>query len=1189
MGALQARIAVFIDRNDPSEILDEAALAEAAQLWEAAQSEAGGGTPLDVFSVVAWLHWCRYVALPAGDDQDDYHRAIGLFAALFKVDPARVPEPLHTLLAADPSPADGPDQWARQAVALLKRAMAVDDPTALDQAIDLLRRTVAATRPDHPNRAGRLSNLGGALQIRFGGTGVPADLDEAIDSARKAAAATPPDDPNRAAILSNLNSALRAHFGRTGAVADLDEAIDWGRHAAVTSPANTPATGEKDEPDRRLRQAIDAIAFAQMVMSRLARGPVRDSATLGRVDYDIELLRQRVADSAGSRDRAVMLGALGCMLHTRFELAGERADLDEAVATLREALADTPADDPLRDGMLSTLGMALGTRFDKFGELADLNEAVMRARDAVVSAPADHPNRAVYLLGLGLALQTRFARIGRTADLDNAVTALRDAVAATPNGHPNRAHYLSRLGSALYRRFARIGEPADLDAAVTVLRSAVADTSVDDADWADRLSCLGLALIQVGGLAELDEAVTLLRGAVAATPAGQESLHEYFSELGLALYERFKRVGELADLNEAITTMRDALAVTPTRDQRRIAYLSNLGLALNSRFDQVGELTDLNEAVAVAQEAVASAAPDHPHRAAALSTLGFSLRTRFQQEGDNPDAEAAMHAWREAAASRSAPALKRLGAACAWGMFAASLGSWAAGADGYAVAVGLLPLLAWRGAAYDSRLRLLAEWASLAADATSCAIAAGQPERAVELLEHGRGVLWSQLLETRTDLTVLHEVAPELAIQLDEVRAALDPPRDILPPGAISEPGASTARVTDRQMALARRWDALVDQVRGLPEDRFKAFLRPPLAAELQHAAAGDGPVVVVNVGQWRCDALIVSEAGIRVIDLPALSQQTAIRRANNYLSALREFESGGRRERAITATLEWLWDSIAEPVLTGLGHDRTPAEGQSWPRLWWCPTGPLTSLPLHAAGYHDDDDDEQPSGSSVLDRVVSSYAPTLRTLIRANQARPTPPDRRLLMVALRHTPGMSELIQVDRERDILSRVTPTTGCALLEGPAATREAVKDALARHAWAHFSCHGGQDLANPSRGGLWLHDGTLTIADLAADRHHGELAFLSACQTATGGVRAPDEAITLAAALQYVGWRHVIATLWSVWDKAAADITECFYNHVVENGEPHPERAAEALHWAVRQQRQAAPDQPSRWAPFVHLGP
>jgi CHAT domain-containing protein len=53
----------------------------------------------------------------------------------------------------------------------------------------------------------------------------------------------------------------------------------------------------------------------------------------------------------------------------------------------------------------------------------------------------------------------------------------------------------------------------------------------------------------------------------------------------------------------------------------------------------------------------------------------------------------------------------------------------------------------------------------------------------------------------------------------------------------------------------------------------------------------------------------------------------------------------------------------------------------------------------------------------------------------------------------------------------------------------------------------------------------------MADLIEQRDPGprELAFLSACHTATGSPRGLDEAIHLAAAMQLLGYRHVIATL------------------------------------------------------------
>jgi len=139
------------------------------------------------------------------------------------------------------------------------------------------------------------------------------------------------------------------------------------------------------------------------------------------------------------------------------------------------------------------------------------------------------------------------------------------------------------------------------------------------------------------------------------------------------------------------------------------------------------------------------------------------------------DANAAIGCWHEAAGVRTAAVRVRIQAAHAWGRLSYSFDDKAPDAAlGYATAVGLLPLLAWRGVDRAEREQILAYCEGLAGNAAAAAIRAGRPDRATELLEHGRGVLWSQLLETRTDLAALCDAAPGLATQLMDVRAALD-------------------------------------------------------------------------------------------------------------------------------------------------------------------------------------------------------------------------------------------------------------------------------------------------------------------------------------------------------------------------------------------------------------------------------
>jgi CHAT domain len=422
----------------------------------------------------------------------------------------------------------------------------------------------------------------------------------------------------------------------------------------------------------------------------------------------------------------------------------------------------------------------------------------------------------------------------------------------------------------------------------------------------------------------------------------------------------------------------------------------------------------------------------------------------------------------------------------------------------------------------------------------------------------------------------------------------------------------------DRRTSLSMEWDRLVEQVREL--DQFKDFLRP-LRIDALLPVAQHGPVAVINISEWRCDALVVGTSQVEVVKLHHVTAAVVAEHVQAYLQALRQVDQavqklhearrrydGGEntlaavmaytqakqavlaanhaRDETLNVILRWLWDEIAEPVLSFLGFRCTPSDGQPWPRLWWCPTGLLTLLPLHAAGCYDARG--QSAGEAVPDRVVSSYTPTLRALLEARQPWSLPPSgERLLVVALAETVGQLPLDGADRDRNLLASLF-SERCTLLRGADATWQAVHRMLPRHRWVHFSCHGGQDLMNPTRGGLLLHDRLLTIADIGPGKYRGEFAFLSACQTATGGVGLPDEAITLVAAMHYSGYRHVIGTLWSVYDQTASDVAEAVYRDLTLSGRFEPARSAQALHSAIQGLReQGIPA--SAWVPFIHTGP
>ncbi len=234
-----------------------------------------------------------------------------------------------------------------------------------------------------------------------------------------------------------------------------------------------------------------------------------------------------------------------------------------------------------------------------------------------------------------------------------------------------------------------------------------------------------------------------------------------------------------------------------------------------------------------------------------------------------------------------------------------------------------------------------------------------------------------------------------------------------------------------------------------------------------------------MNISPWRCDALIVTQDGVQAIRLPGLTSEEVTRRTAAFLRALQgdapadpelpftealkaRARSLAERDEVLQSTTEWLWDVIADPVLTALGASQVSPPGPPM-RLWWCPTGLLTLLPLHGAGYHQARD-----GRTVLDRAVSSYTPTLRALGEARKPRPVAPSDagRLLFVGVPEAPDQLQMAEdVAREQDFLAGHFPG-GLTVLSGPEATVAAVQAAMPGHRWVHLSCHGYQDLRDPS---------------------------------------------------------------------------------------------------------------------------
>lgn len=201
---------------------------------------------------------------------------------------------------------------------------------------------------------------------------------------------------------------------------------------------------------------------------------------------------------------------------------------------------------------------------------------------------------------------------------------------------------------------------------------------------------------------------------------------------------------------------------------------------------------------------------------------------------------------------------------------------------------------------------------------------------------------------------------------------------------------------------------------------------------------------------------------------------------------------------------------------------------------MHWCPTGTFASLPFHAAGIYDG---PTPLRECCADYVVSSYAPTITTLLRAQRA-VSPIQRDSINIALiaekqARESQLSVIHQVDTEVDSIAAVASLCHIRAvhrLPGESTISNACNAMQAANI-AHIACHGIQDGKNALQSGFCLRDGRLTISKLMNLKlDNGFLAFLSACETAQGDRIQPDQVVHLAAAMMFTGFKMVIATMW-----------------------------------------------------------
>ncbi|KAG1721703.1 CHAT domain-containing protein [Suillus lakei] len=823
---------------------------------------------------------------------------------------------------------------------------------------------------------------------------------------------------------------------------------------------------------------------------------------------------------------------------------------DDSIHLRRIVLELCPLGNERRPEALDNLSWAVLTRFEQRGDIDDIDESIQVRREAVSLCPEGHSGLDTYLNNLAYSLTSRFNHQMKSYDLNEAISLYEEVLRLHPVGHKSRDFTLNNLGSAILNRFKHCGDVNDLGRAISLLR----------------------------------EALTLC-----TPPPGDPSRDKILNNLALALEIRCDKSDANEDLDEAIGLYRESLRFKQQGHPTRHIHVHNLCLALCSRFTQNRKNEDVEEAIRLCQESLAALPSLHPDRCSSYMRLQEAYLSRYQVQRKPVDLSLAVDNFRLASRHPTQGFPERIIESYNWTRVT-ELYAHGSALEAYSTFFELLDAHLMTRSSIASRREATTTFhyaRSLPVDAGSCAMRRHDLQKAVELVEQGRGQQWSVASRLRSPLEDLRSTNPNLAHKFSKLSERLSDAQG----SAVSTDRAAADRAETQYRRLQEQWGAAVAEIRHV--EGFSRFLLPPSYTDLQVAAL-HGPVIILVASKYSCSAIVVPTSGEpHHVRFPRITLPDLEKLKDDFATAIRHTARMRPEEprKKLRVLLRTVWDEIMLPIVNVLQHDLKLRRRS---RIWLCPTAAFTSVPLHAANPFRMKADRSGPEACLEDIYICSYTPTLSALIRSRQAMKTCVTPSFAAIG-QSQPGAGQgavLPAVDSELELVHELVPSNvKFTNLSGDGATQAGALDALQQNAWVHLACHGKQDHEQPYNSRFAMRDKPLTLLDIMENNSpQAEFAFLSACHTAVGDEETPDEIIHLAAGLQFSGFKSVIGTLWGVSDALAKHVVEAFYEKMFEDledgGVMDCTKAAWALNRATHAVKTKLPLE--QRMVFIHIG-
>ncbi|KAH9994310.1 CHAT domain-containing protein [Russula compacta] len=1001
------------------------------------------------------------------------------------------------------------------------------------------------------------------------------EMDDDISLLQNRLLTLPRPHPLRSECLSTLARARLTRHEFSDGNEDFDKSL-YHSAEAILLPFHIPI-----KLGSYLIETLFSLANALLLRSQEFKQP-------GDVDHAIRYLRYLQDQSLETSDltrgdiKVSLVGALA--VYVKLESVDPIRDIGAMVTLCRELLRSVVSESLLIH-TVKVLADAIRETIVPFGQPPP-DGAVEYFREARIRLP----NLRKVCLALADSLSDRFIWAHSLDDYEEAMSILDELIAA-PNEDVEVAMLLARALAQV--RFISDSKPEHLAEAIFRTRNLLNALSSEDPDHpslVEELAGLEKRRFQEFGVRsgqQEDNAKLVDESHLAASPQmAKSNLVEFPLQMPdrrdpiphiLALASILD-ITDLTNMEEAIEYCRLCL----TSPHSHIPYTLNaLGHLLYRVFKLTGNIDCLHESITVYHDLIKmEGAPFNLHRIA--GRLIERLHSRFMLFKDRRDCDEIMELFAVAAADTSTDVPLRFPTSCHWSEVARS-SRHPSTLNAYHTAISLMQeSLSFAPTLEIQHFRFVAmrdEYEKLPLDFASYLVQIGQLKQAIETLERGRGLLWSEMRGFRASIDQLRAINLPLAKKFAAVNQDLEavtisgsqpvwmedgPPRG-------REGMDPVGRLVMKQRKLVEERDRLISQIRAQPG--FDSFLIPPSFDALRSAAAG-GPVILINHSKWRSDIIILHGSLTSLIPTSEDFYGHAKGLHDKLLAARKKGLDSFEYEDALEEVLEHLYDLVGHPVIQRLHELKIPEQS----RVWWCPTSAFCSLPLHAMGPIPSN---YPTKLYFSDIYISSYTPTLSALIESRKPSMQSSDTPSMLLVVQPDAEMPNSLQ---EMHIVQTVCPLV--ETLSGKKATPIATLDRLRKHQFAHISCHGVLETGKPFDTFFELYQGAhLTLLDIVRSRLPiAEFAFLSACHTAEITVESiADEGLHLAAACG--------GTMWEMADIDGPVVAGSFYKSVFSDkwkGMPYYETTAEALRDAVRDLRRKKNMTLERWVNYVHYG-